>query len=153
MKKKIDLISPIQQSNHFSLWLAMATIIANAPNMYFVFFSFSSIESPIKEVQAAFISILLCFALLYCVIRKLINESFVFGIFEFGVSIYYYLIVSNLTGWSILPALGFSFMLPYTLVTYTRQIKLINAQDAQTQKDKITKEELAKRLRENSNNL
>jgi len=153
MKKKIDLISPIQQSNHFSLWLAMATIVANAPNLYFVFFSFSSIESPYKEAQAAFISMLLCFALLFCVIRKLIIESFVFGIFEFGVSIYYYLIVSSLTGWSILPALGFSFMLPYTLVTYTRQIKLINIQDSQVQKEKITKEELTKRLRENSNNL
>lgn len=146
MKKRVrfNLIFPIQHSNHFSLWLAIATILANAPNMYFVFFSFSSIPTPYRETQALFISAILCFALLFCVIRKLISESFVFGIFEFGVSIYYYLIVSHLTGWAILPALGFSFMLPYTLVTYTRQIKLLKIKE--DKRRGITKEELTQKL-------
>ena len=80
------------RSNNFAMYLAIASVIALAPNTYFVFSKFSILPKGYKEAQSLFVCLILSGAILFYTIRNNVKVAQNFAWFEFGISCCYYII-------------------------------------------------------------
>jgi hypothetical protein len=134
------------KSNDFALYLAIASVLFFAPNTFFVFSAFSSFGEGFREAQAGGICLILSGAILYYTIKKNFAMAKSFSGFEMGVSIYYYICkiyqVPLTSTWAILPALGFSIILPLSVYFYSKEIDVTDYEEKEKRRRR-TKAELA----------
>lgn len=109
------------RSNNFAMYLAIASVIALAPNTYFVFSKFSILPKGYKEAQSLFVCLILSGAILFYTIRNNIKVAQNFAWFEFGISCCYY-IISIGWSWYLIPAFAFAAILPVSVYNYSSEI-------------------------------
>lgn len=111
------------KSNRFVLYVALCTVIAIAPNTYFVYYTLSIFSSPYREIFSAWIALVLSFSIMLYTVRKNIEVATYLGYFEVVIAGYYYI---NKIGfdWPLIPGIGFACILPYTLTQYAKEIEI-----------------------------
>lgn len=150
-KNFIDIIlTEFDESRTFFI-TSILCLLAESPNIYWLFNKLSAFQSPFKEIQAGFASFVITIMILVYTVKaeqddvktNNIRVAFWFAVFTSFISICYY--VNNLcigevtyendlgekvteTGfiwnWLIIPAIGFSVILPTTLYYNARNISL-----------------------------
>lgn len=101
-------------------WVAIISVIFLAPNTYFVYHSFSVFTSPWREIASAGVSLIVAASILIYTLRKNFRVAKYYTIFEVSISAYYYI---NTIGWDwgLIPALGFTLILPISVYYYSRE--------------------------------
>lgn len=117
-KKVINFL----KSDNFALMLATGSVLALAPNTYFVFYKLSVLPPVFREIQALFFCIIISGAILFYTIRKNIPVARNFAIFEFGISSCYYIISLGFS-WYLVPAFGIAAIMPMSIYFYASEIE------------------------------
>lgn len=138
MKEEIKLLEFLR-SNKFVLYIAIFTVIFLAPNTYFVYYSFSVFKSPYREIASAGVSIIVAASILIYTLRKNYRMAKYYSLFEATISAYYYITMIG-WDWGLIPAMGFTLVLPASLYHYTREID---------SKPKVSKEDILEFLETN----
>lgn len=138
MMEQIKLLEFLK-SNKFVLYVAIFTVIFLAPNTYFVYYSFSVFSSPYREIASAGVSVIVAASILIYTLRKNYRMAKYYSLFEVTISAYYYITMIG-WDWGLIPAMGFTIILPASVYHYTREI------DANIPADKL---ELLKFLEQN----
>lgn len=138
-KNFIDLILTEFNESRFFFILSLFCLLAEAPNIYWLFYKISPFESEfVKITQSIFVSFVVLFIILTYTVKaentddnKNILVAFWFAVFTSFISICYYLnnlcIKDNIFTWNwlIIPAVGFSIILPTSLYFNAKNISLI----------------------------
>ncbi len=117
-KKAINFL----KSDNFALLMAICSVLALAPNTYFVFFKLSVLPPIFREIQALFFCTIISGAILFYTIRKNIEVARNFAIFEFGISACYYIISLGFS-WYLVPAFGIAAVMPMSIYFYSFEIE------------------------------
>lgn len=117
---KISLLDRIK-SDIFMLYAAIFTVAFLAPNTYYVYYSFCVFASPWRELASAGVSCIVAASILIYTLRKNFRVAKYYSIFEVSISAYYYI---NTIGWNwgLIPALGFTLILPVSIYYYSKEI-------------------------------
>lgn len=120
MKERIWLLNFIR-SNRFILYVAIFTVIFLSPNTYYVFYSFSVFLSPYREIASGGVALIVAASIMIYTLRKNRQVAYYYSLFEILISGYYYV---KILGWSwdLIPAFGFTFMLPISVYFYSKEI-------------------------------
>lgn len=120
MKENIPLLNFIR-SNRFMLYVAIFTVLFLAPNTYFVFHLLSRFISPYREIASAGVALIVASAIMIYTLRKNEVVAMYFALFEVVISAYYYV---DMIGWDwdLIPAAGFTIMLPVSVYFYSVEI-------------------------------
>ncbi len=110
------------KSDTFMLWVAMWTVIFLSPNTYYVYYSFSVLAHPWREIASAGFALIVASSVLIYTLRKNYRVAKYFSAFEMMISAYYYV---NTIGWDwgLLPALGFTLILPISIYYCSKEIE------------------------------
>lgn len=108
------------KSNSFMGWAAIFTVLFLAPNTYFVYHTFSVFQSPYREIASIGVALIIAGGIMIYTLRKKFMVAKYYTIFEVYISAYYYI---NTIGWDwgLIPALGFTLILPISVYYYSRE--------------------------------
>lgn len=120
MKEEIKLLEFLR-SNKFVLYIAIFTVIFLAPNTYFVYYSFSVFKAPYREIASAGVSVIVAASILIYTLRKNYRMAKYYSLFEVTISAYYYITMIG-WDWGLIPAMGFTLVLPASVYHYTKEI-------------------------------
>jgi hypothetical protein len=120
MKENIQLLNFLR-SNKFILYVALFTVIFLSPNTYYVFYSFSVLASPYREVASGGVALIVAASIMIYTLRKNYEMARNYSLFEMMISGYYYVTMIG-WDWGLIPALGFTVMLPLSVQYYTKEI-------------------------------
>jgi hypothetical protein len=120
MKDNIYLLNFIR-SNRFILYVAIFTVVALSPTTYFVYHSLSIFIFPYREIASAAVALIVAASIMIYTLRKNYRMARYYSLFEIVISGYYY---ANTIGWdwSLIPAIGFTLVLPISVYHYTKEI-------------------------------
>lgn len=109
------------KSTKFILYVAFFTVLFLAPNTYFVYHLFSRFTSPWREVAGVGVALIVAASVMIFTLRNNKNATLIFALFEILVSGFYYV---EMIGWDwpLIPAIGFTFILPYSVYCYSKEI-------------------------------
>jgi hypothetical protein len=128
MKEEIPLLNFIR-SNKFILYVAIFTVIFLSPNTFFVYYSFSDFAPIYREIASAGVSLIVAASILIYTLRKNYKMAKYYSFFEVTISAYYYVTMIG-WDWGLIPAIGFTLVLPASVYHYTKEIDVdINLQD------------------------
>jgi hypothetical protein len=120
MKENIPLLNFIR-SNRFILYVAIFTVIFLAPNTYYVFYQLSVFIPPYREIVSGAVALIVAASIMIYTLRRNFKVAKYYSLFEMLISGYYYI---DMLGWDwrLIPAFGFTFMLPISVFHYTKEI-------------------------------
>lgn len=101
-------------------WAAIVTVVFLAPNTYYVYHSFSVFQSPYREIASAGVSLIIAGGILIYTLRKNFKVAKYYTLFEVSISTYYYIRTIGFD-WGLIPALGFTLILPISVYYYSRE--------------------------------
>ncbi len=117
---KISLLDRIK-SNMFMLYAAIFTVAFLAPNTYYVYYSFCVFSSPWRELASAGVACIVAASILIYTLRKNFRVAKYYTLFEISISAYYYISTIG-WDWGLIPALGFTLILPISIYYYSKEI-------------------------------
>lgn len=122
-------------------WAAIFTVIFLSSNTYYVYHSFSVFASPYREIASAGVALIVAASMLIYTLRKNFRVAKYYTIFEVSISAYYYI---NTIGWDwgLIPALGFTLILPISVYYYSREF------DSESEDWKVKYDRLCERWNE-----
>jgi hypothetical protein len=120
MKEEIPLLDFLK-STKFILYVSMFTVLFLAPNTYYVFHKLSVFTSPYREIASAGVALIVASAIMIYTLRKNFEVARYYSIFEVLISGYYYIDMLGLS-WDLVPAMGFTLMLPVSVFYATKEI-------------------------------
>jgi hypothetical protein len=108
------------KSNSFMGWAAIFTVLFLTPNTYFVYHNFSVFVSPWREIASLGVALIIASGIMIYTLRKNFRVAKYYTLFEVSISAYYYI---NTIGWDwgLIPALGFTLILPISVYYYSRE--------------------------------
>lgn len=108
------------KSNSFMGWAAIFTVLFLAPNTYFVYHYFSVFVSPWREIASLGVALIIAASILIYTLRRNFVVAKYYTFFEILISSYYYI---NTIGWDwgLIPAFGFTLILPISVYYYSRE--------------------------------
>ena len=118
--KPIPLLNFLK-STKFILYVAFFTVLFLAPNTYFVYYLFSRFVSPWREIAGIGVALIVAASVMIFTLRNNRRATLIFAGFEILVSGFYYV---EMIGWDwpLIPAMGFTFILPYSVYCYSKEI-------------------------------
>ncbi len=120
MKENIPLLNFIK-SNKFMLYVAMFTVLALAPNTFFVFHSMSVFKPIYREVASAMVAIIVASSIMIYTLRKNLQVAMYFSLFEILIGGYYYATTIGFD-WALIPAAAFTLIQPVSVYFYAKEI-------------------------------
>ena len=120
MKEEIPLLDFLK-STRFILYVAMFTVIFLSPNTYYVFHKLSVFTSPYREIASAGVALIVASSIMIYTLRRNFEVARYYSFFEVLISGYYYIDMLGLS-WDLVPAMGFTLMLPISVFYYTKEI-------------------------------
>jgi hypothetical protein len=108
------------KTNSFMGWAAIFTVIFLAPNTYYVYHSFSVFPSPYREFASIGVSLIIAASILIYTLRKNFIVAKYYSIFEVCISAYYYIDTIG-WDWGLIPAFGFTLILPISVYYYSKE--------------------------------
>lgn len=120
MKENIPLLDFLK-STKFILYVAIFTVVFLAPNTYFVFHKLSAFTSPYRELASAGVALIVASSIMIYTLRKNFEVARYYSFFEVLISGYYYIDMLGFS-WDLIPAMGFTLMLPISVFYYTKEI-------------------------------
>lgn len=109
------------KSNAFILYVAIFTVVFQAPNTYYVYHSFSVFSSPYREIAAAGVATIVSASIMIYTLRKNFFVAKCYSVFEVGIAFYYYIDTIG-WDWGLIPAFGISLIIPISVYYYTKEI-------------------------------
>lgn len=122
MIENIPLLNFIR-SNRFMLYVAMFTVIALAPNTYFVFHAMSVFKPIYREIASAMVALIVASSIMIYTLRKNLRVAMYFSLFEILIGAYYYISTIGL-GWALIPAAAFVLIQPVSVYFYAKEINV-----------------------------
>jgi len=109
------------KSNAFILYVAIFTVIFQAPNTYYVYHSFSVFSSPYREIASAGVAIIVSASIMIYTLRKNFFVAKCYSVFEVGIACYYY---ADTIGWDwgLIPAFAIALIVPISVFHFTNEI-------------------------------
>lgn len=120
MKENIALLNFIR-SNKFILYVAMFTVVFLTPNTYFVYYQLSVFINPYREIASGGVSLIVAASIMIYTLRKNYKMAKYYAWFEVLISGYYYAMTIGWS-WALIPAIGFTLILPISVSNYTKEI-------------------------------
>lgn len=120
MKKLIPELEAIK-SDRLMLWLAIFTLPLFSSNTYFIYHKLSVLPDPWRDRVALGVAFILAGFVIVYTLRKNYRMAKYFAYFEALISAYYY-ITTIKDSWDLIPALGFTLILPAALYHCAREI-------------------------------
>jgi hypothetical protein len=136
------------KSNIFVLYVAIFTVVFLAPNTYYVYYSFCVFKSPYREIASLGVSLIVAASIMIYTLRKNYKVAKYYSLFEVSISAYYY---ASTIGWDwgLIPALGFTLILPISVYHYTLEIDK-NEPSKNNDENDLLKTEIAHLKKNNS---
>lgn len=126
------------KNNSFVGWAAIFTVLFLAPNTYYVYHSFSVFTSPYREIASLGVALIVAASILIYTLRKNFRVAKYYTIFEVSISAYYYINTIGLD-WGLIPALGFTLILPVSVYYYSREFDKDNVNIWKKNYDELNK--------------
>jgi hypothetical protein len=86
-----------------------------------VFHKLSVFTSPYREIASAGVALIVAASIMIYTLRKNFEVARYYSFFEVLISGYYYIDMLGLS-WDLVPAMGFTLMLPISVFYYTKEI-------------------------------
>lgn len=112
------------RSQRFMFYVTLFTVIALAPNTYYVFHKLSVFNPIYRELFSLFVAAVIAGAIMLYTVRKNIPVALNFAYFEVVLASYYYISTIGFD-WALIPALGFAMILPYSVSKSAEEIDRI----------------------------
>lgn len=112
------------RSQRFMFYITLFTVVALAPNTYYVFHLLSVFMAPYRELFSGFVAAVIAGAIMLYTVRKNKDVALNFAYFEVMVSGYYYISTIGFD-WALIPALGFAMIMPYSVSQSAQEIDRI----------------------------
>lgn len=112
------------RSQRFMFYVTLFTVIALAPNTYYVFHKLSVLNPIYRELFSLFVAAVIAGAIMLYTVRKNVPVALNFAYFEVMVASYYYISTIGLD-WALIPALGFAMIMPYSVSKSAEEIDRI----------------------------
>ena len=147
MNDQIPLLNFLK-STKFILYVAFFTVLFLAPNTYFVYYLFSRFVSPWREVAGVGVALIVAASVMIFTLRNNRNATLIFALFEILVSGFYYV---EMIGWNwpLIPAIGFTFILPYSVYCYSKEISKTSEPERRPLHEYKTVEEMERWMDQN----
>lgn len=125
-QNKFDLLT-FMKSQNFMLYIALFTVLYLMPNTYYVYCMFSAFDQPYRSIAGIGVSLIVASFVMIYTLRKNYSVARWYSYFEVSISAFYYVntIYDNpkLSMWGLIPALGFTIILPISVYKSTQEIK------------------------------
>lgn len=102
------------RSQNFMLYVCFFTVLFLTPNTYYVFHSISSYVTPYREIASAGVAVIIAAFIMVNTLRKKLKVAKYYSWFEISISTYYYITTLG-WDWSLIPAISFTLILPYSV--------------------------------------
>lgn len=115
--KELELL----RSDRFILWVAIATLPLFSSNTYYVYNKISVLNEPYRNIVSLGVALVLASFIMIYTLRKNFTMAKYYSYFEALISAYYYIYTIGYD-WALLPAFGFTLILPASLYYCSREI-------------------------------
>jgi hypothetical protein len=122
--KELDAL----KSDRFLLWVVITTLPLLCSNMYYVYHKLSVLPDPWRNRVSLGVALVLAGFIIIYTVRKNYRMAKYFAYFEALISAYYYIVTIGLD-WDLLPAFGFTLILPAAMFHSAKEIKQEEEQD------------------------
>jgi len=127
MKNKIAELEHLK-SDRFLLWVVIFTLPLLCSNMYYVYNKLSVLPEPWRNRVSLGVALVLAGFIIIYTVRKNYRMAKYFAYFEALISAYYYIVTIG-WDWDLLPAFGFTAILPAALFHSAKEIKQDDVSD------------------------
>lgn len=117
------------KSDRFLLWISIFASLLLSANTYFVYHEVSRFTDVWREIVSAGVAVILTGFILVYTIRKNLKAAKFFAYFEVLISAYYYIMTIG-WDWPLIPAFGFTLILPSSLYYASKEIQNKKPQEA-----------------------